>query len=184
MAPGACKWCFGVLISEKRVGVPTVLEVRAGWRKIAEYVGVGQALATAMAVLVLGCTNPADNWDIIGYVAATHQYDGVQGENLHQATFNEIKAEVTSNTYRKLTEGGLDNSPAIRTFSEDCCRKSGLAGTEHSILFSASALYLAHTCIRTKSSDILCTRDVHRKCYFCCAVCNPALFYFFPVDLA
>jgi hypothetical protein len=81
------------------------LEFKAGEPvgKVADYVGVGSALATAIAVFVMGYSKPAHNWDMIGYVAAAHQYDGVQGEDLRQATFNEIKAEVTPNEYLELT---------------------------------------------------------------------------------
>ncbi|XGC82251.1 hypothetical protein ACES2L_07110 [Bdellovibrio bacteriovorus] len=56
----------------------------------------------AAIVFMYGLFNPAYNWDIIGYVAASHYNLGVRGEKLRDFTFQEIKSVVDDKTYAEL----------------------------------------------------------------------------------
>ncbi len=60
---------------------------------------------TAFLILVVGLVKPGYNWDMIGYVAAAHHYDGVAGAELTERVYTEIAAEVGPQHFERLTQG-------------------------------------------------------------------------------
>ena len=72
---------------------------------INQYLGIACAIITSILIGVFGYLKPFHNWDMIPYVAAAYQYDGLRNEKLLQATFAEVKAEVTPSEYMELTTG-------------------------------------------------------------------------------
>lgn len=58
----------------------------------------------AAAVIWHAHRTPLNNWDIIGYVAATHSNAGLTGAELHSATYNEVRAVTSPNTFAVLTQ--------------------------------------------------------------------------------
>jgi hypothetical protein len=62
-------------------------------------------IATAIGVFLVGITRPLHDWDTIGYVAAAYQMDGYRDRELLNRTFQDIKADVSNDTFKILTEG-------------------------------------------------------------------------------
>ena len=62
-------------------------------------------LLTSVFFLISGITSPSYNWDIVAYVAAAYQQDGLTGKALSAATYNEIRREVDADTFKELTAG-------------------------------------------------------------------------------
>ncbi len=60
---------------------------------------------TSVFFLISGVTNPSYNWDIVAYVAAANQQDGLSGKELSSATYNEIRSQVDADTFKELTVG-------------------------------------------------------------------------------
>jgi hypothetical protein len=62
-------------------------------------------VAVAGAVFCVGVLQPVHNWDIIGYVAAAHYQDGLRGQALRAATYDEVRAEVRPGMFEKMSMG-------------------------------------------------------------------------------
>lgn len=67
--------------------------------------GILVAFISSLVVLSLGLTNPAYNWDMIGYVASALHRDGYQGESLLLRTYSVVKTEVSEAVFNELTQG-------------------------------------------------------------------------------
>lgn len=61
--------------------------------------------AVALMVLASGLISPKYNWDIIGYVASAYSYDGLQGAELSQLVYADIKREVGPDKFDSLIDG-------------------------------------------------------------------------------
>ena len=58
------------------------------------------------ALLLLGYTalkEPKHNWDMIGYVASAYSYLGLEGAELHQATYADVRAATDDARFAELT---------------------------------------------------------------------------------
>lgn len=62
-------------------------------------------LITAGYFLALGLAMPRHDWDMIAYVAAAYDEDGLKGPELSSTTYADIRQEVTSKKFSSLTEG-------------------------------------------------------------------------------
>lgn len=62
-------------------------------------------LLTAILILGVGVLKPGYNWDIVGYVAAAHHYDGLAGAELSKRTYAVVHAEVGDDHFARLTQG-------------------------------------------------------------------------------
>ena len=62
-------------------------------------------ISTVMLVLTYGIIRPHHNWDMIAYVATAHKEDGLHGSRLSEATYNDIRGEVSSDLFDDLTSG-------------------------------------------------------------------------------
>ena len=64
-------------------------------------------LALFAGLLVVYCSvrAPKYNWDVIGYVAAGYSYLGLEGWELHEATFSDIRAAAGEERLQELIEG-------------------------------------------------------------------------------
>ncbi len=60
---------------------------------------------TSVFFLISGITSPSYNWDVVAYVAAAYQQDGLSGKELSSATYSEIRREVDVETFKELTVG-------------------------------------------------------------------------------
>ena len=68
---------------------------RAGWLLLC----AGLLLAYSLA------KPPKANWDMIGYVAAAYHYLGLEGQELHRATYADIRAAVSDAHFQRLVDG-------------------------------------------------------------------------------
>lgn len=59
---------------------------------------------TMFAVLAFGLCRPANNWDLIGYVAAASSADGHRGADLSRVTFDSLGAAVDPATFQLMTQ--------------------------------------------------------------------------------
>jgi hypothetical protein len=69
----------------------------------AKWFGIAVALATALWVGVQAYATPSHNWDMIAYVAAALQRDGLRGDDLLRATYDAVRKEVSAAEYDILT---------------------------------------------------------------------------------
>lgn len=67
----------------------------------------------AMSAMAWGLLLPDNNWDIVGYVAAAHEQDGLAGKRLATATYGDLRAAMSANDFRSLT-GGVGQDGAYR----------------------------------------------------------------------
>ncbi|MEX3991289.1 hypothetical protein AB4Y35_10965 [Paraburkholderia sp. EG286A] len=75
---------------------------------IRKWVGVLTIAACCGWVLRVGLTQPDHsgfNWDVIGYVASMYKQDGLSGEPLRRAVFENVLKEVGESDLEKLTAG-------------------------------------------------------------------------------
>jgi len=69
----------------------------------------------SLAIFAYAILNPLYVWDMLGYVAAVHQLNGVDTSQLHHYVFSELKANTTSAVFQELTSG----TPYRLTMSKD-----------------------------------------------------------------
>ena len=53
--------------------------------------------------------HPKHNWDMIGYVASVYSYLGMEGEELREATYSDVRAAIDEERFGELT--GADDDP-------------------------------------------------------------------------
>lgn len=76
--------------------------------------GWAVALLTAAVILWSGVSNPAHNWDLVGYVAAALSRDGLSGRALTEATYASVRSEVSPDRYATIV-----SAPYAKTVHDD-----------------------------------------------------------------
>ena len=53
---------------------------------------------------------PIHNWDIIGYTSSAYSLDGIEGQNLLDKTYQDVKEEVSIERFKDLTTSSSSKS--------------------------------------------------------------------------
>nr|WP_299243476.1 hypothetical protein [uncultured Halomonas sp.] len=63
------------------------------------------AICFSVYVLFNAVSHPANNWDMIGYVASVVSSNGFEGEELRKRTYDDVKSYVPAPVYEVMTSG-------------------------------------------------------------------------------
>lgn len=124
----------------------------------------------AISLFVFGISNPALNWDIIGYTAAAHYQSGVRNDSLRNKTYAEIQSITNVDYFRELT----DNSTYRKTVYENSD-----ALTQQMPFYTIRMAYLGTMRLASKIFPLSIAQSTYFISSFFSALCVFFLFYLF-----
>lgn len=116
----------------------------------------------AILLVLFGASNPALNWDIIGYTGAMHFNEGLRGDELRQATYKDIREVVPQEVFNELTT----SSPYRTTVSSN-----PISLEQHMPFYTIRMGYLMAASAATKALNITAAQSTYLVSSFFAGLC-------------
>lgn len=124
----------------------------------------------SLTLFFYGTSYPEFNWDMIGYVAAAHYQEGLQGDSLRNKTYSDIQEVTSPDQYTILTSA----SPYRKTISEN-----SEALTQQMPFYTIRMAYLWTMRITSQVLAVPIAKTTYLINSFFAGLCVLLLFYFF-----
>ena len=113
---------------------------------------VGYLLLAALALLAYLSVKPSkNNWDMIGYVASAYSYQGIEGSELLEKTYADVRAATDENSFEELVGLNGDRDIDYRR----AVHRDPAALEQQTIPYKTRVIYVLATIATSFSTDTM-----------------------------